>query len=251
MLNFLNKRLLVLFLICGLIFVLDKTGVFYSVRKAAEIVVVPVQRDIFKIQNSFKVLSFWRSGEERIKNLEQRNWELTGQTAQLEEFKKENIFLRRQLEVEETRLYKKVLAKVIGRDNFLVADKGQEDGVETGKTAVVENILVGVVAKVTPRRAFIRLPTEANSKILGKVGSVRGEVAGQFGISMVLGKVNQNESLAEGEFILTSGEGEVTIPNLVIGKTGKTKSQEAEIFKTAQILPVIGYLKIEELIIIL
>lgn len=239
--------------ICFLIFVLDRNGGLYGVRNLAEGGIVPIQNGVNGIktglENNFRILTFWKSGEARIKDLERRNLEIVATCASIGQLKEENTALRGQLEVALPKTGKPILAKTIGNDGFLILDRGANDGVETQDVVVLGNYLVGTVARVTPRRSWVILPTNKQSKILVKIGQIRGEVSGQFGTAIILDGVNQNESLAEGEYILTSGEGMVTMPNLIIGKVGKLKSRESDIFKTAKIIPFLEFSKLEQVFV--
>ena len=214
---------------------------------------MPVQAGMNEIKNNvdnqFRVLIFWKSGEARIKDLERRNLELAASCAQFGELKRENAGLRKQLEIPMPRAEKVILANVIGKDDFLILDRGENDGVEIGSVVVKENFLVGTVIKVTPRRAYVMLPTSSESKVPVKAGQARGVVAGQFGTAMALEQINQNENIDFADYILTSGEGSVSIPNLIVGKVGKLRSRDSDIFKTAEVTLILEFSKLEQVFV--
>lgn len=250
-----SKLLIVLFLLSSFLFIADKTGFLFPVRNAAEVVILPVQYGVYSLHSNlvdrFRVLTFWRSGENRIKDLERRNLELISDLSILQELKNENLILRRQLDIDEGNSGSKILANVIGSNEYLILDKGSNSGVSYKDVVIIENILVGVVSKVTPQRSYVLTILNNQLKVPVKIGEVRGITSGQFGNAVLLDKVNQNEALNPGDLILTNGDGDVSVPNLLVGKVGKIKSRESDIFKVAEVNILANYSKLKKVFILI
>mgnify|MGYP001616825923 FL=1 len=237
-----RNKIIVLVLISLSILLLDKVNVLSPVKNIAEkIIVMPVSYVFSGVANGFKnnfrVLTFWKSGEERIKNLESKNWELESIKAKNSELAGENEMLRKQLNVSPVKSLLKISAHVLGVTDFMITDTGENQKVKTGDAVVFMDFYVGRVAKTTANRSFVQLATNAGSQVNVKVKTVRGVAVGQFNTSIILDKVVQDESILPDDQVFTTGDGSVNIPNLLVGKIGEIKSQTTDLYKKAQIVP--------------
>ena len=104
--------------------VLNFIGLFYWPRFVATTVSAPIEHFLYSTKQlgleSVSFLTFWRSGEARIKNLEQRNWQLVAATARLSDLEKENQALREQLGVQIRKGQDSLVASVLGGTNGLL-----------------------------------------------------------------------------------------------------------------------------------
>ncbi len=232
------RTFLTLFFLSGLIFLADGQGLLNLPKSALQFVTNPIQYGMYSakgtINDTFSFITFWKSGEARIKNLELRNLELVSMEPQIAIQKKENADLRAQLGVKPLTDQKMVPATVLGLDRYLEINVGNNDGIKVGQSVVYINNLVGRIVRVTPRASFVQLPTDPQAKIPAKINTVSGLVIGQFNSSMVLDRVAQTEDISEGNFVLTTD-------NLIIGKISKITSLETDLFKKAEIQPLITY----------
>lgn len=251
-----KNKIIVLVLISLLILLLDKANVLSPVKNIAEkIIVMPVSY-VFSgaastMDNNFRIVTFWKSGEERIKNLEQKNWELEDFRAKYVELLTENKILREQLNVYPAKTFQKVLAHVLENGETMILDAGENQKVKVGDIAVYRDFYVGRIVRTTANRSFVQLATSTNSSVNVKVGMVRGTADGQFNTSVVLDKISQDESIITDDLILTSGDGAVNIPNLILGKVGVLKSQQSDLFKKAQIVVPFEVKKLDTVFVIL
>lgn len=230
---------LILLTLSGLIFIGDKVGVLGPVRTAATVVTVPVQGALYSVQQStfdlFSFLTFWKSGEARIKNLELRLAEAGSQQARADALAKENADLRAQLGAPAS-LGKKLLpAPVLGQGRYLEIGVGAGDKVAVGQTVVYLNYLIGRVAKISGRESFVALPTDSDSKVPVVIGTAHGLVIGQFNSSAIITQIAQNENLQSGDTIMTSGEGGTYRPGLIVGQVGEIKNDSTALFKQASV----------------
>ena len=237
-------------MISVLLFLLDKGGLLNPVKNIAEkVIVMPVSyvttSFLNGVENNFRVLTFWRTGERRIKNLEERLRELEGLKAKNVELELENEILRKQLNLAAGLSLNKITANVLKGAEELVLDVGENSKVRPGTIVLYLNYYIGRVYKVTPNRSFVELPTNSNSHIPVKIGTVRGTAEGQYNNSIVLDKIGQEESVLKDDVVLTTGDGEVPVANLYLGKVGEVKSSQSDLFKKFEIIPAIDYKKLE------
>lgn len=241
------KLFLILLISSVLIFFLDGRGYLNGVKGAVQIVILPVQYSFFaagqNVKNSFSFLTFWKSGENRIKNLELRNMELAAAKNEADRLEKENKELKKQLGVNITKSHILLPAPVLGLDRYLQIGAGTNDGVKEGMMVVYLDNLVGKIIRVLPRSSFVQLAIDPQAKIPVKTGKARGLVSGQFNSSQILDRVAQNEEINTGDLIFTPED-------LVVGKVDKIISQQTDIFKKATVLPVLDYSELTTVFII-
>lgn len=239
------KTFLILLFLSFIIFFLDGKGYLDGAKGVVQIVTLPVQYGFFatgqNIKNSFSFLTFWKSGENRIKNLELRIMELAAAKNEADRLEKENKELKKQLGINFFKNRVLLPATVLGLDRYLQIGAGSNDGVKEGATVIYLDNLVGKIIRVTPRSSFVILPTDPQTKIPVKTGKARGLVSGQFNFSEILDRVGQNEEINTSDLILTSGEADSFPPDLVVGKVDKIISQQTDIFKKATVKPVLNY----------
>lgn len=232
----------------------DRKEVLYWPRYGVQVVVNPIQYGLYAVRIGFfdaiSFLTFWRSGEERIKNLEQKNWELTSKLVSLETLTKENQALREQLGTNPISERKLFLARVLGKGQGMEVDIGSRQGVKVGMTVVYAGNLVGRVEKVLPHAAFVTLPTDGNSKIPVAIGQVRAVAVGSFGSQILLDKVGQTDLIQKDDLVRTSGEGDSFLPDLIVGRVSKISGKETDLFRQAEVTPLLDYGKIETVFVV-
>lgn len=251
-----RKKILILIIISAFIFILDWFNFLNPVKNIAEkIFAMPVLYVTSGIVNGagekFRVLTFWKSGEERIKNLEQKNWELASITAKNTELMAENDLLKKQLNISLSKNLTKVEANVLSITGEMVIDAGANSRVRTGATVFYLDIYIGTISKVLPNRSFVKLPTNSTSEVLVKAGNVRGVLNGQYNNSMVMTKISQEEMVLKDDPVFTTGEGEAGLANLLVGRAGSIKSKESDIFKVVEIIPPLDYKKLDKVFVVI
>lgn len=224
---------------------LDRTGNLDGPKLALQTITLPVQYAVFSAKlatrDTFSFLTFWKSGENRIKNLELRVLELTASKNEADALRRENDELRKQLGVSLTRSRTLLPAPVLGGSLALELAVGANSGAKEGQSVVYLDNLVGRVKRVTPRASFVELPVSPSAKVPVKIGRSRGLVFGQYNFSMILDRVAQDEEIQVDDLVLTSGEGGSFLPDLVVGKITKIISEETDLFKKAEVKPLVDY----------
>ena len=237
---------------------LDSQKYLNGAKSLLQIPLSPLESAAYNLQNSigdaFSVLTFWKSGEARIKNLEQKNLELGSKLGEAERLRVENEELRKQLGVNLLFNKKRLPAPVLGAGRYLVLGVGSRDGVKLGKNVVYLDNLVGVVKNLTDRTSFVQMPTDAMSKIAVKVGpsgGTRGIVNGQFNSAIALDQVSQSEEINVDDLVQTTGDDQIYEPNLTIGKIKKIVSSKGDLFRKAEVVPLIKFNELQTVFVIL
>ncbi len=240
-----NSRLFFVLMGMGVLLItLDIGGLLTPVRGLTGIATNPIKGGVHggvvRVGDELSFLGFWRSGETRVRYLEQRNLELLATAKRVEALEAENKDLRAQLGAAPRRSERLVPAMVMGVGSGMEIGVGSQDGIKEGMTVVYLGHLVGRTTKVFPRSSIVELPISPGSKIPVRVGEASGLVTGQFSASMVLDRVAQNEKVNVGDTVLSSGEGEI-LPGLVVGKVSKITSSQTDIFIQATVESEVNY----------
>lgn len=245
----LRIKVLVILVVASVgLMLLDYRGWLSPEKSAVDVVIAPVKYSVYSTQlglgDFFSFLTFWKSGEARIKNLEQRNLELVAFEAKASDLERENATLRGQLGVKTSPSKKLLPATVLGSGQYLEIGVGKNDGVVSGESVAYLDNLVGKIGQLNDRTSFVQLPTDSQAVIPVKIGKVSGLVSGQFNSSIVLDRVAANEQINIDDNVLTSGEGQSYVPGLIVGKIQKIVSAPTDLFQKAQVTPQIDYGKL-------
>ena len=248
------KTFLVLVLFSLVFFAADKQKILNPIKSVSSAIIMPFQYGFYSIKlgigESFSFLTFWRSGEARIKNLELRNLELISYEQQSKALAKENEILRKQMGVSQTAIHSTVPATVLFSGNYLLIAVGEKDTIKVGQSVVIFDNFLGKISKVNPRTAVVRLPSDPQSKTPVKIGLSSGLVSGQFNSSMSLDRIAVNEEIAVNDIVLTSGEGDLE-PNLIVGKVGDVQKIESDLFQKITVVPVVNFHELTTVFVII
>lgn len=139
------------------------------------------------------------------------------------------------------------MARVVGLTDKMKLDLGADDGLKEGMTVVSENIYVGRIMTIGDNYSLVQLSSDINSRIpvvIKKTAAsgvqARGLLVGQFGGKLLLDKVLQEESLYQGDLVVTAGE-EGYLPDLVIGQIKEVLKGTAEVYQQAVVSSLVDY----------
>ena len=243
-------RFLFLVLTSLLLLFSENFGWVQPLRAGFEQGVKPIKLTFYRsrqqLYSTLSFLTFWRTGQQKIKYLEERNRELLVEAQKAAVLGEENKVLRDQLEVLLPSDWELILAQTIGRGRYLVIDKGEAEGVRLGQVAILEKILVGRVVKVSAHESQIELPTDPASIIPVQTikTKARGLLTGQFGKGMALEKVTQGEILEKEDIVVSTGEKDY-LKGLIIGKIGNIEKNESELFQKAEVESSLNFEELE------
>lgn len=198
-----------------------------------------------------------------INNLSLKNEQLMNEIRKLEsekaaliEVERENQILRRQLDfVKENKQWSLIPAYIIGQApdlQYLILDKGSQDGVKNGQTVIFEGWLVGKIIEVNPSTSKVFLiinPTSAVPAVTQESRAL-GLVKGELGYGLTLEDVSKDIPLKKDENVITSGLGGDYPKGLLIGKIKEITSLPADLFQKASLGSLLDFSKLEMVFII-
>lgn len=197
--------------------------------------------------------------------LRQRNTELESQVSQLQT---QVIQLQQQLR-EAQILYalldfarsspenEYVAAAVIGRDpnpfiQYIIIDKGSDDGIRHGMPVVTQQGLVGRVDAVTAGAARVQLIVDVNSAVNVRIQSTQtnallsGSLTGDINLQMI----PQDVVVQPGELVLTSGLGGEYPADVLIGQIVTVRKSDTELFQTASVQPAVDFTSLRAVLVV-
>ena len=199
-------------------------------------------------------LYFWVN----IQNLTRQNAELADKITQLQidrsritELENENTLLKKEIGFTETYgSVEMVPARIIERDpvsflDYIVIDKGGDDGVKEGQPVMSGGALIGKVSEVYKSSAKITLITSKDSIIQAMLQDSRTKGTLSGGISgLLLENIIQDVDFKKGEYVVTSGLGGSMSPGLLIGRALSVQTSGG-IYKSIVVEPLADLSKIE------
>lgn len=211
-----------------------------------------VSRGLFQLS----ALATSGAGAKSYEELEAENRELRQQNAQLREqladysdVKEENARLWSYYGLKkENPTYDIKPAKVIRRDSnddyySFTLDIGSAQGVGVNDPVITENGLVGRVSRADAAtcRVSTVLSPDVKAGAVDKLSGDSGIVSGSASLSdrnqTLLSKLSENNSIKEGDLVVTSGTGGVYPPNLIIGQVSELRFNSYDATRDAVITP--------------
>ncbi len=150
-----------------------------------------------------------------------------------------------------------VAATVIGREispylQYIIIDKGSNDGIRYGMPVVTQQGLVGRIDAVISDAARIQLLTDAGSvvNVRLKNAKVEGQVNGSITGEVSLNMVPIDAEVEIGEVILTSGLGGTYPPNIFVGQVLSMQSRQNALFQTGSVQPIVDFSVLSAVLVI-
>ena len=254
------KPVILVAIIFGLIFlnflgVLDLLkGFFYKVTS--------FQKYIYQISVKIKDFISWISSTKKVyyenKNLKLENLKLKGEIAKLKEKELENIFLKKQLNIESKEKQKLIFAKVIGYrfqdlNRFILIDKGVLSGVKENMPVIIGgNILIGKTKKCFSHLCEVILIIDSSSKVnvMTQKSRVFALLKGD-GEKLFLDLVSTKEKVYKNENVITSGLDSIFPKGLLVGKIENIFSSESRVFQKIEVSSPVCFSKLENVFVII
>ncbi len=150
-----------------------------------------------------------------------------------------------------------VAATVIGREispylQYIIIDKGSNNGIRYGMPVVTQQGLVGRIDAVISDAARIQLITDAGSvvNVRLKTANVEGQVSGSITGEVSLDMVPIDSQVDIGEVILTSGLGGTYPPNIFVGQVLSMQSRQNALFQTGSVQPIVDFSVLSAVLVI-
>ena len=127
----------------------------------------------------------------------------------------------------------------------ILLDKGSKDGIGLEDPVLAEDgIVVGKIFKVDESTSIALLLTDTRSRIGGSIDNkakTQGIIQGLRGLSLDMQLIPQNEEIAPGDMVVTSGIEPLVPEGLVIGRVQEVSAPERNPFKTATVVSPVDY----------
>ncbi len=148
-------------------------------------------------------------------------------------------------------------ATVIGREispyyQYIIIDKGSNQGIMHGMPVVTQQGLVGRIDAVVANASRVQLISDAesvvnvhlqNAKVEGQiVGSITGEIS--------LEMIPQDAEVQIGDVLLTSGLGGNYPPNIFVGQVLSMQSQQNRLFLSGSVQSIVDFSSLSAVLII-
>ena len=251
-----NLKFLVIFFIVLLIILSHFVGILLPVENFFRGIIKPGTKIIYnwslelETPETFTKVADLENAYIELKNkYNQRAVDFT----KFELLQKENEQLRALLDLAGQAEWDMVVAGVIGKSvdnlrNAIIINQGQRDGLKPGATVVAgAGFYIGKISKVEESISIVQLLNDQNSKlaatIVGRDKSI-GLIEGGYGLTMQMNLIPQNEAVAVGDIVITSGL-ETGVPyGLLVGEVNVVEKEAYQPFQKAIVLP---YLELEKL----
>ncbi len=172
----------------------------------------------------------------------------------------ENQLLREELAFKKSRQLKTVAAEIITGvsdpiSQAVIIDRGKNDGVDVGFAVVTGGgVLVGKVIEARETVSKVLLLTDTTSKVAATVQNqtqTAGLIEGQFGLSIAMTDIPQDQDIKVGDLVVTSGlEGQIP-RGLLVAYIESTSQVESAIFKTAVLTPIASFKNLSQILVII
>jgi rod shape-determining protein MreC len=252
----------IIFLIVGGIMALALGGYFTSGSNIFASSLITVQT---WFSSRFMALQDFLTAPRDIASLRQRNTELEAEVAELQA-----QVIQLQQEVGETQILAALVdfsranpenqyraAAVIGHDpspflQYVIINRGSNDGILRGMPVVTDQGLVGRVDAVIADAARVQLITDPTAKVNIRLQNAEEEASlvGSVTGDLTLELIPQDASLQRGDLVLTSGLGGGYPPDLIVGQVQNVRSRDFDLFQQATVQPVVDFNQLKIVLVI-
>ena len=248
-----SLRIIALSLVAIGILALALSGVFTSVSRW---IVSPITSVQTWVSLQYQGVENFVSASQDIREIRQQNTELEAENARMQA---QIVQLQQQLiefEILSALLefaranpeHQYIGASVIGRDpspflNYIIINRGSDDGLRRGMPVVTQNGLAGRVVQVTATGARVSLITDPVTRINVRVEPSRSAavLTGSITGDITLEQIPQDDDVNPGNLILTSGLGGNYPANIIVGQITSVRSRENALFQSASVQPVTDF----------
>lgn len=158
--------------------------------------------------------------------------------------------------------YPKVAARVISTDtnnwySTFKINKGSDDGIQVDMNVIAGNGLVGIVEEVNKNNSRVRSIIDDRSHVQGmflKTSDsciIKGDLVlyknGVIGVEMI----NKEADIEDGDEVVTSHISSKYLPGILIGYVNTISIDSSNLTKTANLIPVVDFDKLQEVLIIM
>lgn len=207
------------------------------------------------------VFSSQRELLQEVEALKQQNQALTLENQALAEYRAEALRLQQIIgfQNENLEIYRLTPARVIARSpstwyQYIVLDKGDNDGVKNNMAVISPQGLVGRVSSTSPNTAQVNLLTDREMAV-GAVSQdsreTRGIVEGAGDDNLLkMANIPYYSTIEIGEKVVTSGLSQIYPPGIAIGTIQEISQEPGGLLKSATVRPAVAFDQLEEVLLI-
>lgn len=148
-------------------------------------------------------------------------------------------------------------ARIISRSmdqwsNVLIIDKGKSSGISKNMSVITPKGLVGKISLASEDYAHVLLVTDINFAAAVKLQEARRDdiLSGTGFGGCILKYVPYEETVKEGDIVVTSGFDELFPPGIPIGRVSTVSRKSAGIFQLVEVKPFQDPAKLDEVVIL-
>ncbi len=238
--------------------VLKELQPFVSIRGASLAVLHPLQSFTFGVSTFFRDFSVsvvtLRNAQAENAELHEKIQMIKSQIYMINALEDENEKLSKALEFRRTApfSFKLIPARVIARspqtwNSDITIDKGQKDGVKTGKAVISPLGLVGRVVEVSSSHSKVLLATDPVSSVsvmfprTDDAGVLKGRGPSEPAVSFI----QSNSEVAFGDEVVTSGVSDYFPKGVPVGKVSFVGKRDFDMFESVTVRTSVNYSKLD------
>lgn len=192
-----------------------------------------------------------KENEELSRQIQQ----LVQEKVSLQEFKKENQFLRKALDLGLEKDFELKAAEVIAKDisGNLLVNKGQNYQISVGMPVITaQKVLVGKISEVYQNFSKVVLITNKESSFDAKitVKDIAGVIRGVGDSGLIFDLVPQDKEVKEGDILATGSLSGIFPKDLLAGSVKTARRSDVEPFQHIEVIPAFNVRELERLFII-
>lgn len=220
----------------------------------------PIQRLIFnftgRLANFYGLIVEKILLKEENEKLKSEIKKLVGENERLKELKKENEVLRGALKMGMEKEFELEIARFAGKEvsgDFLIIDKGMENGIKEGMVVITpEKSLVGKISKVYSNFSTVQIFTDNNFSFDIKMSEkeVTSLAKGMGNFKAQIQFLPKEKTISVGDKVLTSSLGGKFPAGIFVGEIVKVEKSDIEFYQKAQLKPAFEIEKLDYLFII-
>ncbi|MCX6797291.1 MAG: rod shape-determining protein MreC [Candidatus Doudnabacteria bacterium] len=203
---------------------------------------------ISPIKNFFSTIYRLKKIVDENQRLSAKIFEQQNDLVQLEQLKKENETLIKELGFVKTGKQKLVPCTVLSKNIFGLTDSvtldcGKEQGVAEGQAVISQGYLVGKIIHTANNFSTALLAIASDFSIDARVtkNGTEGVVKGSFGSGLFLEQVPQDAQVEKGWLVATAGINDKIPKNLLLGEVGEVVSGPNELLKRVTVISPIKF----------
>lgn len=176
---------------------------------------------------------------------------------ELKEFQLENERLKKLLGVKESKKLDGIEASVVGYNpsnwtNSITLNKGTQEGVQERNIVLNAHGVIGQVVSAHSNSSTVILITDHASGVdaLIQRTRARGVLEGRGAKKCLLRYILNDDDVAQGDIVITSGMDGIYPKGLMIGKVRSVKNGRSSLFKNIDVEPNVNFKRIENVLIV-